>query len=290
VARVAVVADTTASIPDDLMERYGISLVPLVFHLDGKTYRDIIDVKTSDELFQLVSQSASFPTTSAPPPGEFVRLYRSLGEKTDAIFTVTMSSALSMTYGSAVQAREEVAADLPNLKISVFDSRTTVGAMGFIAVAAARAATSGQGLEEIVRIADETRNLVKYLFMMDTLSYLARSGRISKAAAMAGNMLSMKPITEISTITGRPSVAARPRTKSKALQSLLGMMTERVGEARRLHVMIDHTSLAAEAEALRETIEKRFRCAEILLCRYHPISSLIVGPGGVGISFYPEAE
>jgi DegV family protein with EDD domain len=285
-SKVAIVTDSSVTIPEDLAHKYDIHLVPLVFHLDNKTYRDTIDIKTTDELFQLVKKSANFPTTSAPLPGEYAELYRRLGKNTDSIFNATISANLSMTFKSATQAKEEVRNELPDLSIEVFDSKTTVGAMGFIVLAAAQAAASGKDLKAVVKVARDTRDKINYLFMMDTLSYLARSGRISKAAALAGNMLSMKPITEISTVTGRPSVLARPRTKKKALQALVDIVKQRVSGPKPLHVMIDHTGLVEEAESLRETFLKEFDCAEVLLCRYNPVASLIVGPGGVGFSFY----
>ena len=287
-SQVAIVTDTSISLPPELIRKYGIYVVPLVLHLEGKTYKDTIDVKTSDELFQMISKSTRFPTTSAPPPGEYATLYRELGKKVDSVFNVTMSASLSMTFTSATQAREEVKDELPKLDIEVFNAKTTVGAMGFIVLAAARAAALGQDLKAVVKVAQDVRAKINYLFMMDTLSYLARSGRISKAAALAGNMLSMKPITEISTVTGRPSVLARPRTKKKALQTLMEMVRERVTSPAPLHVMIDHTGLVAEAESLREAFISQFNCAEVILCPYNPIASLIVGPGGVGFSFYQE--
>ena len=285
-SKVAIVTDSSVTMPEDLVNKYDIHLVPLVFHLDNKTYRDTIDIKTTDELFQLVKKSANFPTTSAPLPGEYAELYRRLGKNTDSIFNATISANLSMTFKSATQAKEEVRNELPNLNIEVFDSKTTVGAMGFIVLAAAQAAASGKNLKTVAKVAKGTRAKINYLFMMDTLSYLARSGRISKAAALAGNMLSMKPITEISTATGRPSVLARPRTKKKALQALVAIVKQRVSGPKPLHVMIDHTGLVEEAESLRETFLTEFDCAEVLLCRYNPVASLIVGPGGVGFSFY----
>jgi DegV family protein with EDD domain len=287
-SKVAIVTDTSVNIPEDLIRKYDIQLVPLVFHLDNKTYRDTIDIKTTGELFQLVKKSANFPTTSAPLPGEYAELYRRLGKKVDGIFNATISANLSMTFKSATQAKEEVKNELPNLSIEVFDSKTTVGAMGFIVLAAAQAAASGKDVKAVVKVARDIRNKINYLFMMDTLSYLARSGRISKAAALAGNMLSMKPLTEISTITGRPSVLARPRTKKNALLNLMDIVRQRVISPKPIHVMIDHTGLVEEAESLRETFASEFNCAEILICRYNPVASLIVGPGGVGFSFYQE--
>ena len=287
-SRIAIITDTSVSIPEDLIRKYDIHLVPLVFHLDNKTYRDTLDIKTSDELFQLVKKSANFPTTSAPLPGEYTELYRQLGERVDGIFNATISANLSMTFTSATQAKEEVKGELPNLSIEVFDSKTTVGAMGFIVLAAAQAAASGKDIKAVVKVAEGIRTKINYLFMMDTLSYLARSGRISKAAALAGNMLSMKPLTEISTVTGRPSVLARPRTKKKALLNLMDIVRQRVTGPKPLHVMIDHTGLMEEAESLKETFASEFNCAEVLLCCYNPVASLIVGPGGVGFSFYQE--
>jgi len=287
-SKVAIVTDTSVNIPEDLIRKYNIHLVPLVFHLDNKTYRDTIDIKTTDELFQLVKESSNFPTTSAPLPGEYTELYRRLGKKVDGIFNATISANLSMTFKSATQAKEEVKNELPNLSIEVFDSKTTVGAMGFIVLAAAQAAASGKDIKAVVKVAEGIRTKINYLFMMDTLSYLARSGRISKAAALAGNMLSMKPLTEISTVTGRPSVLARPRTKKKALLNLMDIVRQRVTGPKPLHVMIDHTGLVEEAESLKETFASEFNCAEVLLCCYNPVASLIVGPGGVGFSFYQE--
>jgi DegV family protein with EDD domain len=287
-SRIAIITDTSVSIPEDLIHKYDIHLVPLVFHLDNKTYRDTLDIKTADELFQLVKKSANFPTTSAPPPGEYAELYRQLCKKVDGIFNATISANLSMTFTAASQAKEEVKSELPNLNVEVFDSKTTVGAMGFIVLGAAQAAASGKDLKTVVKVAEGIRYRINYLFMMDTLSYLARSGRISKAAALAGNMLSMKPLTEISTVTGRPSILARPRTKKKALQSLVDIVKQRVTGPKLLHVMIDHTGLEEEAESLKETFLNEFDCAEVLLCRYNPVASLIVGPGGVGFGFYQE--
>jgi fatty acid-binding protein DegV len=105
---------------------------------------------------------------------------------------------------------------------------------------------------------------------------------------MAGNMLSMKPITELPTSLGRAIVVARPRTKKKALQVLLDIAKQRVKPNGPLHVMVDHVSAPEEAARLKETVLEQFNCAEVFLCEYSPISSLIVGPGVVGLSFYQE--
>jgi len=284
--KVAIVTDSTASIPPELIKQYGIQLVPLLVHMDGKTYKDRIDVKTPGELFELIKKASKFPTTSTPPPGEYAKVYRQLSRKVGNIFAVTISSELSASFKSAIQAKEMVKSELPDINIEVFDSRTSVGALGLMALAAARAAALGQDLEAIVKVAEDIRSKIDMLCIFDTLAYLARSGRLSKAAAMAGNMLSMKPISGISTSLGRPLVVARPRTKKKAIQVLLEMVKQRVGTTNPIHVMVEHTCAPEEAERLKQTVQEQFNCAEILLCEYSPLSSIIVGPGLLGLDFY----
>lgn len=286
--KVAIVTDSTASVPQELIQKFGIVAVPLLLHLDDRTYKDRIDVKTPAELFQLVNKASKFPTTAAPPPGEYVEVYRRLGKKTDSIFSLTISSVLSMTLKSASQAREIAKSELPGIEIEVFDSKSSVGGQGLMVLAAARAAASGQNMEGVVKAAEEVKSKIIHLYVFDTLSYLAKSGRISKAAAMAGNMLSMKPITEMPTSLGRPVPVARPRTKKKALQVLLDMVKGRVEPKIPLHVMVEHVCALEEAEKLKQVVLDEFNCAEVLLCEYSPVSSLIVGPGVVGLSCYQE--
>jgi len=284
--KVAIVTDSTASIPEELVKQYGIQRVSLLVHMNGKTYKDRIDVKTPDELFQLMKQAGKFPTTSTPPPGEYAEVYRQLSRKVNNIFTVTISSELSASFKSAIQAKEMLESELPDINIEVFDSRTSVGALGLMVLAAARAAALGQDMAGVVNVAEDIRSKVDMLCVFDTMSYLVKSGRLSKAVGLAGGMLSMKPISGISTSLGKPLVVARPRTKKKALQVLLEMVKERVGTTSPVHIMVEHTCVPEEAERLEQIVLAQFNCAEVLLCEYSPLSSLIVGPGLLGLDFY----
>ena len=284
--KVAIVTDSTASVPSELKKQYGIVTVPLLLHLDNKTYRDAVDIKTPAELFQLVDKASRFPTTAAPALGEYAGVYRRLSQKADGIVTLTISSVLSATFSSAIQARKVVEDELPHVNIEVFDSKSSVGGLGLMVLAAAQAAVSGQDMAAVVKAAEEVRSKVNHLYIFDTLSYLARSGRISKAAAMAGNMLGMKPITEMPTSLGKPVVVARPRTKKKAVRVLLDMVRERIKPDSSLYVMVEHVCAPEEAERLKGIVLEQFNCAEVLVCEYNPIASLIVGPGVVGLSCY----
>jgi len=284
--KVAIVADTCVVIPQELVDKYGIQLIPMLFHLENKTYTDTVDIKTPDELFQLVKKSSKFPTTSAPSPGRYAELYRQLSRQAEGILSVTVSSEMSASFKSATQAKEVIETELPHTEIQAFDSRTTASGMGLVVLAAARAAASGQDMKAVVKVAEDIKSKVNHFGIFDSLSWLVRSGRISKAAAMVGNMLSMKPIGETS--QGRHIVVARPRTRKKAIQVLLEIVKQRVGTTSPLHIIVEHTSWLEEAERLKQMVLDQFNCAEVFLCEYTPVVSLIVGPGVVGLGFYQE--
>jgi DegV family protein with EDD domain len=287
-AKVGVVIDSGVSIPEELLKEYGIEIVPLVTVFGDKIYRDKIDLKTPSELFDLIKKSDKFPTTSAPAPTSYLESYRRLSQKVDGIFYVAMSSKLSVSFNSATMAKEMAENELPDVNIEVFDAMTTVGAAGFIALAAARAGASGKNLAQVVKIAEEVRSKVTMIFIMDTLSYLAKSGRIGKAQALMGNMLSIKPIVEIPTSSGRVEPVTRVRTKPKAVKQLLEIVEQRVGTKNPVHIMVEHTAVPDEAEKLKEMVSKRFNCAELLLCEFNPTGAVTIGPGNLGLSFYSD--
>lgn len=286
--KVGIVVDSAASIPEELVDEYGIQVTPLIAIFGNNMYRDRIDLKTPDELFELIEKSPKFPTSSAPPPSDYLEVYRQLSRKVDSILCITISSGLSMSFSSATQAKEIAQSELPNVNIEVLDSRATVGAMGFVALAAARAAASGQHMAGVIDVAKEVQSRVNMIFVMDTLSYLARSGRIGRAAALMGNVLDIKPLVEVSTSTGLVEPVARDRTKRKAVQHLLEIVKQRVGTEKPVHMMVEHTSSPGDAERLKQMVGDQFNCAELLLCEFNPVAALITGPGNLGLSFYGD--
>jgi DegV family protein with EDD domain len=234
----------------------------------------------------LIKKSDKFPTTSAPSPTDYLERYKRISQRADSIFYLAMSSKLSVSFNSATMAKEMAENELPNVQIEVFDAMTTVGAAGFIALAAARAGASDKDLAQVVEIAKEVRSKVTMMFVMDTLSYLAKSGRIGKAQALMGNMLNIKPIVEIPTSSGRVEPVTRVRTKPKAVKQLLEIVEQRVGTKNPVHIMVEHTAVPDEAERLKEMVSERFNCAELLLCEFNPTGAVTIGPGNLGLSFY----
>jgi len=288
-SKIGIVIDSAVSIPEKLIREYRIEVAHLVTIFGDKVYRDGLDLQTPAELFRLIEKADKFPTSSAPPPADYLEAYRRLSRRADGILCVTISSKLSMSFKAATAAKEMAKEKLPRVRIEVFDSGTTVGAAGLMALAAARAAASGKGLNQVVKAAKEVRSRVNMLFIFDTLSYLAKSGRIGKAQAWMGNMMSMKPIVEVPPSLGVVTPVVRVRTKSQAVKRLLEIVKQRVGTEKPLHMMVQHTSSPDEAESLKQVVRDQFNCVELLVCEFKPVAALVTGPRILGLSFYSEA-
>jgi DegV family protein with EDD domain len=287
--KVGVVADTAASIPEDLIKEYGIVMVPLLTVTADKSYRDGIDLKEASELFDLVNKADKFPTSSAPPPADYLNLYRKLAqEKVEGILSITISSGLSMCFNVASQAKEMVKKELPGVRVEVFDSRTTVGGFGMIVLAAARAAAEGKDLAQVIKAASEVRGKLHCIVLFDTLSYLAKSGRLGRGAALMGTILSIKPIAEVPPSTGMVEPVTRVRTRPKALKHLLEIVRRRSESGDKLHFLVEHTVTSKEAEKLIKMLNEEFDCAEVLSCDTQPVAAMKLGPRSIGLSFYSD--
>jgi DegV family protein with EDD domain len=285
--KVGVVADTAASIPEDLIQKYGIAMVPLITVFEDRSYRDGIDLQEASQLFELVYKADKFPSSSAPPPADYLDLYRQLAQdKVEGIISITISSGLSMCFNVASQAKEMVKKELPGVKIEVFDSRTTVGGFGLIVLAAARAAAEGKNLTQVVKAASEVRDRLHCIILFDTLSYLSKSGRLGRGAALMGTILSIKPIAEVPPSTGMVEPITRVRTRPKALKHLVDIVRRRSKPGDKMHFLVEHTVTSEEAEKLTRMLNEEFDCAEVLTCDTQPVAALKIGPRSIGLSFY----
>jgi DegV family protein with EDD domain len=283
---VAVVTDSVSCLPQELVKGYGISIVPLSIIINGVVYRDGVDI-TPTRVYQLLETNKTAPTTSSPSPGDFVQVYRELGKSVDGIVCVTICSDISMMFNSAMGAKQLMSKEMPHLSINVVDSRTAGGAQGFVVLAAARAAALGKDLAEVTHTAELMIPKVHMIAVLDTLYYLARSGRIPKVAAWAGSMLRINPILTFS-LEGI-GLLERARTKSRAVSRLLEIMEQRM-DSKPVHVNIMHANVLEEAEELKERIESRFKCAELYITEFAPTMGLQAGPGIIALAFYSEED
>lgn len=284
--KVAIVTDSTSCLPPELVDRYGITIVPLVVVYEGKDYRDGVDM-SPNEVYKIMRKRENLPTTSTASAGDFVEVYRKLSREAESILCITLTSLQSKTFEAASAAREVAREELPGTRIEVFDSRSVAGALGFIVREAAQVASQGGGLNEAVQAARRMMDRVNFLAMLDTLYYLARLGRIGKAAAWAGSVLNMKPVLEHNPAVGETMPVARPRTKTKAVEGMLKIMAERVGSSK-VHVMVHHADELEEAKKLAAEIESRFNCVEMHITEFTPVMGVHCGPGLLAIGFYAD--
>jgi DegV family protein with EDD domain len=284
--KVAIVSDSVCSLPPEMLSKYDIHIVPMEIIYEGKSYRDGIDI-TPNEVYKIMRKKENLPTTSTASPGDFLNVYRDLSQGSESILCITVTSLQSKVFEAASAARDMAREEHINARIEVFDSRSVAAAMGFIVREAARVAGEGGGIEEAMEAAWKMMGKVNFLAMLDTLYYLARLGRIARAAAWAGSLLDMKPVLEHNPSIGETMPVARPRTKRKAIERMLQIMSERTGSSP-VHVMVQHADALEAAQQLAMEIESKFNCVEMMMTEFSPVMGVHTGPGLLAIGFYTD--
>jgi DegV family protein with EDD domain len=282
--KVAIVTDSVACLPRGLVEQYGIKIVPVNLYFGDKVYRDWVDI-TPSQAYELFLKDPTAFKTSGINPVDCLEAYRQVSNDSNGILCVTISSKLSMVYNSALKAKERAGDELPKNSIGVVDSKTATAAEGFVALAAARAAAGGKSLAEVVKVAEEVRDKVCVVALMDTIRYVYRSGRIPKIASVAGSMLSIKPVLTIA--SGAVRFKGAVRSREHGIERVLKITRDRVGE-KPVHVAVMHAYAPDDAEKLKERVSSEFNCVELWITEFSPVMGYACGTGTLGVAFYPE--
>jgi len=283
--KVAIVTDTTACIPQEQVERYGIEVVPMTIIFGDKVYRDGIDINPT-EFYTLLRQAKKLPTTSHPSPDHFLDAYRSASRRAPNILCITISSHFSATFNSAWLAMETAKTTLPNTAIEVLECGTAAAGQGLVVLAAAKAADSGRNLDEIIKTARNIMERVNLFATLDTLHYLAKGGRVPQAAALVNSLLKIKPIFSLNHCDAH--TVALPRTDPGAAKRMLKLMEQKTVKKQPFHAVVMHADALDKAVALRNRISSQFDCAELFITEFTPVMGVHTGPGLVGIAFYSE--
>ncbi|MBF6591168.1 MAG: DegV family protein [Ktedonobacterales bacterium] len=283
----AIVCESTACLPNDLLARYGITVVPIPFVFGTETYRDGVDI-TPAEFYTRLLATGAVPKTSPPSPGEYLAAWEHAARSAPAVISVTVDSKISTLQRSALLARELAPELLPGVHVRIVDSLSAGMGQGFVTLAAARAAAAGQPMEEIVAIARRMAGRVRMIVTLDTLEYLAKTSRIPQVAAILGGLLAIKPIIQIS--NGDIHPIARVRTRRRAIEALIARMRGMVPATARLHVAVQHARAAEEAAWIEAHILATCDCAEIYTTEFTPVMGGYCGPGLLGLAFYAEDE
>jgi DegV family protein with EDD domain len=279
-SKIAVVTDSTTYLPSDLVQKYNISVAPQVLIWSDQTYKDGVDIESS-EFFTRLKTAKVMPTTSQVSVISFQEIFQELVEKGYEVLALLVSSKLSGTVQSALQAK-----DLMNTareKVNVVDSQSVAMALGFQVLAVARAIEDGASLKDALALAEKSYQHTGVFFAVDTLEFLHRGGRIGGAQRFLGTMLNMKPILAIQ--DGRVEGIDRIRTKSKAHDRVLELVTEKIAGRTPVRLATLHANATEDARALLTRAEQALHPVESLLTEVSPTVGTHTGPGTVGLAF-----
>jgi len=280
-SKVAIVTDSTAYLPMELLSGLPIHILPLQVIWGDENFRDGVDIEP-EAFYQKLATSPITPTTSQPSPKVFQDKYQELLDQGFDILSIHISSGLSGTIQSAEQAKQI----LNKANIAIVDSHVTAMALGFNALILARAAKDGATLAECTQMAMEMPQQSGAIFAVSTLEFLHKGGRIGSASAFLGTALKLKPILWLS--NGKIEAKEKIRTLNKALDRLVTLMVEIAGENQKISIGIVHADAKDQGLAvLNKTIAAlgKDRVVESVITSVSPVVGTHTGPGTVGICY-----
>jgi len=281
---VAVLTDSCASIPDDLMEQLNIEVVSYYIHRGKEVIRDLVDM-TREEFFGWMPTAKELPKSATPGPGDYLAAFRRLAERAREVVTVCMTSVGSGAYQAATVAKEMAASELPDLRIEVIDTLQVAVCHGWSAIEAARAALAGASLEKVAETAREVARKSTMIQTADTLRYLYMGGRIGRATHMVGTLLNIKPL--IGMEEGVITPLGQARSRRQAYRKMVDIMADKVGLGARIKIGYVHAIALEEVEKLRRIVEPKFDCQESYVTELSMALGVHTGPGTVGLGFFP---
>ncbi len=278
---VAVVTDSIADLPPQVVEELGITVVPIIVRFGTDLYRDGLDL-SPDEFYKRLRGSKALPATSVPPPVAFADVYDKLAEKTNEIVVITVTSRLSGTHQVASQA---VRLMKKRCRVEVLDSQWAVMAQGFITIAASKAAGAGASLDEVLDAARRTVRRVDMRAAFDTLEYLERGGRIGKAQAFLGSLLKVNPIIGLK--DGEVYPVGRERSRAKAIDRLYDFATSFANVE---GLAVEYAADSDEASKLVQRLRSEYPQMPIYLSRTSPAIGTHTGPGLIVVTVQGDRQ
>lgn len=272
---VKIVTDSGADLPEELVEELGIAVVPLYVRFGEEVYRDRVTI-SADEFYERLTHDPVHPSTTQPGPQDFLEVYQKLSEKADGIVSIHISGKLSGTCNSALMARDMMEGECP---IEVVDSEQLTMSLGLLVIAAAEMAKAGESMDKIVEWVRQAIPNTSLFFLLDTLEYLRRGGRIGKAKALLGSVLKVKPVLTIKDGELVPMVQARNR--AKGIDKLFEYV-KNAGDIQDLAVVYNTTP--DEAQALVERLGSVFDKEKIRMARVGAGLGVHGGPGAMIVS------
>lgn len=277
---IKIVTDSTAYLSEEQINKYDIKAARLMVNFGEESFKEGTTYSNS-EYYNKLRNSKLTASTSQPSTGDFFSIYEQIAAEGDEILSIHISSVLSGTVASA----ENASALLPDAKITIFDSRSTAATLGWMVLFAAEAAQKGYSSEEIISKLEEIKANTNLLFLVDTLEYLKRGGRIGGAQALFGSLLKIKPILHLK--DGRIEVFDKVRTKQKALTRLKNELYYYLEKENSANLKVAMLSIDAQenAQELRDEILSQYPDLSVDVSEVGPVIGTHAGPGTVGVAF-----
>ena len=279
--KVAIVTDSSPYIPEEIIKEHNIHVVPLMVIWGEEDFYDGVDI-TPVEFYQRLEKAKIMPSTSQPSVADFEVLFRSLHEEGYDILAILISEDLSGTISSATQAKKM----LPEANIEIVNSRSLAMALGFLVLEAARAANQGASLSECKQMVEDSLEKVGVIFVLDTLEFLHRGGRIGTAKRFMGTLLNVKPVLGIE--NGLVVPVDSVRTQKKALERIIDIIVERTQGHKNVRLATLHANNHELAQFVLDQAVERIPTVEQIFSEVSPVLGTHAGPGAVGLAYFYE--
>lgn len=280
-SKIAIITDSTANLTAEYVSKHNITVVPLKIHWGEDTFEDGVDI-TVEAFYEKLIASSTLPTTSQPSLHNFLTAYQQVPADTEGILVITISSGISGTNASATSAASEFTAK----PVVVIDSKTTSAALAMLVDAAVKAAENGASLDECAELVTSLVPKSNFYFMVDTLDYLHKGGRIGGAARFFGAALNIKPILYL-TEEGKIDTLEKVRTRQQALNRLIELAEEKTN-GNKTDARVVHAKDISTAQSFQEKLCEALDCASNGISDLSPVLGAHVGPGTIGLSFFAE--
>jgi DegV family protein with EDD domain len=278
---IRIITDSTCEAPDALLHHPAVSIVPLSVVFGQTALRDGIDI-TREEFWRRLPTADPLPSTSQVTPADFLALFQQFTAAGDEIVAVTISAKLSGTYDSAISARKS----LPTAPIDVIDSRSTSVGLGLMLQEAVTMADAGASRDEIVAKLARMREQIHIIFVVETLEYLQRGGRIGKAQAFVGTLLKFKPLLAI--VDGEIVPVTRVRSRAKALEAMQETLLQQAPQrGPQVRLALTQAMATEDAKTVGAALATSFGTSQIFTAALGPVLGVHVGPGTIGAAVYP---
>ena len=285
-SKIAIVTDSCASIPENILRELNINVVAYYIHRGKEVLRDLVTIQR-DEFLRWLVTAKELPTTASPGPGDYITMYELLAEEVgvEEVVSIHMTSKGSGAYQAATVAKSMIQEKLPQLRVEVIDTLNVSLCQGWMVIESARDALAGKSLDEIIARVRQMIPVARMVQTADTLKYLYMGGRIGLAQRLAGSLLNIKPL--IGMQDGVIVPLGQARSRGKAYQAMADLIEAAVGLGSKIKIAYVHAGAREEVLKIKDLVEERFQVVESFIAELSPALAVHTGPGTAGLCYYP---